>query len=246
MPRALVIDNEAISFEQQRISNFNYYPTSTTGVVIERNWYAFSYSEEHEQSEWVAYILDVSNTKGKDLKRPYFNQDPLVSSQSADWRNYKNSGYDRGHLVPAGDMKFSEEAYNDTFFTSNISPQLKEFNSGVWNRLENKFRYWASKYSSLYVITGGVLKGDLKGSIGSEKVSVPSYFYKIGMAYDEDEGYKMIGFLLPHEASDEALYKFVVSVDSIEKLTGIDFFKELQDDLEEDLEKNDSYKKWAF
>ena len=132
----------------------------------------------YEQAEWVAYVLDKSHLTYDDRKRPYFIEDPFVSSKSADWRNYKGSGYDRGHLVPAGDRRFSLQAYNETFYTSNISPQNREFNAGIWNDLEQQTRRWAKQYGTLYVFTGGVLKKGLE-EIGEEGVDVPDHFYKI-------------------------------------------------------------------
>ncbi|HSD15231.1 MAG TPA: DNA/RNA non-specific endonuclease [Flavobacterium sp.] len=223
-------------------SVFDFYPTSTSGTVIHRQGYSFSYSEKFEQSEWVAYELTSADFSNRDFKRPFFVQDPKVKTQSADWRNYKKSGYDKGHLCPAADRKSSYQAYAETFFTSNITPQRHNFNDGVWNRLEQKTRYWAKKYNGVYVVTGGVLKGNLK-TIGKEKVAVPDYFYKILMTKDEK---KMIGFLVPHKASDLPLYQFTVSVDAIEKMTGIDFFPKLPDRKENQLEKATDYKNWSF
>jgi endonuclease G len=223
-------------------TEFDFSPTSTTNAIYHRSAYVFSYSEAHEQSEWVAYYLDVDDINSTHFDRPFFTQDPLVKSASADWRNYKKSGYDKGHLCPAGDRKESYESFEETFFTSNISPQEHEFNSGVWNRLEDKIRYWATAKEGLYVVTGGVLTDDLK-TIGKEKVSVPNYFYKVLLSKD---GTQMIGFLVPHENSNQPLYEFVVSVDEIEKMTGIDFYPNLSDEIENQLESKSDYKKWSF
>jgi endonuclease G len=141
-------------------------------------------------------------------------------------------------------MDFSKKAFNETFFTSNISPQLHVFNDGVWKRLEEKVRYWAQKYDGIYIVTGGVLNPTLK-TIGKENVSVPEYFYKILM--DDTNGkYRMIAFMIPNEKSDKPLYSFVVTVDSVEKITGIDFFPELVDETEDRLEKSSDYKAWSF
>ena len=109
---------------------FYFLPTSTTGAVVEHNHYTLSYNEPYEQAEWVAYLLKKSHLTNDDRKRPYFIEDPKVKTKSADWRNYRGSGYDRGHLCPAGDRRFSEQAYNETFYTSNISPQDTYFNAG--------------------------------------------------------------------------------------------------------------------
>lgn len=225
---------------------FDYLPSSTTNQIIHHDYYSLSYSETHEQSEWVAYELKKEYITSINFKRPYFNQDPKVTTQSADWKNFKNTGYDKGHLVPAGDMKFSEEAYSDTFFTSNASPQLSTFNNGIWNRLEQKVRYWAQKYDAIYVITGGVLEAELR-TIGNEEVAVPNYFYKVLLDIDnEKKQIKMIAFLVPHEASNRPLYEFVVSVDELEQLTGIDFFPNLPDGVEINLESKSVYKAWSF
>ena len=237
------INKSDVPVEKSLISDdFDFLPTSTTKEVYNRNTYVFSYSEEHEQSEWVAYYLNKDDVKATNFDRPFFEQDPLVESVSADWRNYKKSGYDKGHLCPAGDRKSSYNAYKETFFTSNISPQDHNFNSGVWNRLEEKTRYWAEKYDGIYVITGGVLTDDLK-TIGKEDVSVPNYFYKILLTKD---GLRMVAFLVPHKDSNKPLYEFVTSVDVIEKMTGIDFFPKLEDEMENKLESNSDYKDWRF
>jgi endonuclease G len=232
--------NTAIS-----LSNKNYYlPTSTTQTIIEHEFYTLSYSEKHEQAEWVAYELKKDQLSHSNFERPYFIDDPEVDSGSASWKNYKRSGYDKGHLCPAGDRRFSRKAFDETFYTSNISPQLNDFNAGIWNNLEQKTRYWASKYDGVYVITGGVLTNNLK-TIGSEDVSVPKYFYKILLDNSRGE-YKVIAFLLPHESSERPLNKFVVSVDKIEQMTGINFFPNLPDSIENKLEKANDYKGWSF
>ena len=223
---------------------FNYLPTSTTNQIIEHEHYMLSYNEKHEQAEWVAYELKREHLSTTNRKRPLFQLDKKIKTKSAHWGNFKNSGYSKGHLVPAGDRKFSKEAYYETFLTSNISPQKFDFNAGVWNRLEQKVRYWAAKERSLYVITGGILDKNLK-TIGREKVSIPKQYYKIVLDYSKPE-IKVIAFLIPHEESNDPLYKFVVSTDKIEKLTGIDFFSALPDDLENKLEKKSDYKNWNF
>ncbi|RPD99083.1 DNA/RNA non-specific endonuclease [Aureibaculum marinum] len=225
-------------------SDFNYLPTSTTNTIIKHQYYSLSYHEDYEQAEWVAYELKKEDLSNSNRKRPYFIQDKKVKTQSADYRNYKNSGYTKGHLCPAADRKFSKNAYDETFLTSNISPQKGDFNSGIWNRLERKTRYWANKDEQLFVVTGGILKNNLK-TIGQEKVAVPEQFYKILLDYSEPE-IKAIAFLVPHEESKAPLYKFVVSIDSLETITGIDFFPTLPDTIEEKLESNSSYKDWSF
>jgi len=223
---------------------FTYLPTSTTKQVIKHSYYALSYNEKFEQAEWVSYFLRSENEGIGHFKRPRFINDPKVSTASADSDNYIKSGYDRGHLCAAADMRFSKSAYDDTFFTSNISPQKHNFNGGIWKQLEDKSRYWATKYNGIYVVTGGILQKGLP-TIGSEKVAIPNYFYKILYCNFKGKN-KMVAFLMPSVKSKDPLYKFVVSVDSIEKMTGIDFFPQLPDNIENDLETKSDYKAWAF
>ena len=230
--------------ELKTSTNEYFLPTSTTGQVVHHEGYSLSYSEPHEQAEWVAYELKKSQLSNSDFKRPYFEMDKAVETGSAHWKNYKNSGYDRGHLCPAGDRNYNQFAHDETFLTSNISPQKHEFNSGIWNRLEQKVRYWAHKHDGVFVVTGGVLRGNMK-TIGDEQVAVPNQFYKILL--DANNGkVKAIAFLMPHQDSDKPLRDFVVTIDSIEKLTGIDFFLELEDTTENEIEGSKTYKYWGL
>lgn len=239
---------ESVSIEENNTKNntdFKYLPSSTTGQIIHHNGYSFSYSEKHEQAEWVAYSLDKRDIAYTNFKRPFFIQDPKVKTKSADWRNYKKSGYDKGHLCPAGDRKTSKKLFTETFYTSNISPQKHDFNAGIWNRLEQKVRYWSKKYKHIYVITGGLLNDTLTKTIGKENVTVPNSFYKVILDYTEPE-IKAIAFLIPHKETSKPLYSFVISIDELEEKTGIDFFPELPDKIEKQLESNTNYKKWSF
>ncbi len=219
-------------------------PTTTSGVIVKHRHYQLSYKERYEQSEWVAYSLNKNQLTYDDRERPDFIEDPYVKSKSADWRNYRGSGYDRGHLCPAGDRRFSELAYRETFYTSNISPQDKDFNAGPWNDLEKQVRLWAKKYGEVYVVTGGVLHPTLP-TIGDEDVAVPEKFYKI-VAKKDDSEIDMVAFLLPQTAEHRDLRAYLVTVDEIEEQTGIDFFKELPDSIETKLEKETSVSDWSF
>ncbi|MFK7811814.1 MAG: DNA/RNA non-specific endonuclease [Maribacter sp.] len=219
-------------------------PTSTTGRIVNHDYYTLSYNEPFEQAEWVTYALEKRHLTYDDRKRPYFIEDPKVKTKSADWRNYKGSGYDRGHLCPAGDRRFSEYAYNETFYTSNISPQDREFNAGVWNQLEMKTRQWVKKNGTHYIITGGILENGLK-EIGDEDVDVPRYYFKI-LAKGALNNLKALAFLMENRPSSKSIEKFVVTIDEIEKRTGIDFFKELPDEVENRLESEIKASNWKF
>ncbi len=219
-------------------------PSSTTNSLAEHNFYMLSYSEGHEQAEWVAYQLKKEHLTYDDRERPYFIEDPKISSKSADWRNYKGSGYDRGHLCPAGDRRFSEYAYNETFYTSNIAPQNRDFNAGVWNRLEKQVRQWCKSYGDLFIVTGGILERDLE-EIGEEDVDVPNMFYKIVYRKAGKQG-KALAFLMPNKESKQPLDYFLVSIDEIEKRTGIDFFYQQDLDWQRQLETKIIKSGWSF
>lgn len=218
-------------------------PTSTTGQIIRHQFYTISYSEAHEQAEWVAYILRRDSLNKPWLERPKrFNEDPKVETRSSSHSDYSNSGYDRGHLVPAADMAYNQNAIEETFYMSNISPQSRNFNKGIWRELEELTRNWAKKFGQLYVITGPVLNQPIKGKIGDNKVSIPSAFFKVLLDYSEPEK-KAIAFIIPNEISYEPLFKFAASVDEAETITGLDFFPDM---LVDDLESTLNIDLWEF
>ena len=217
-------------------------PKSRTRDVVFHEFYTLSYAESHEQAEWVAYELKPEHISNKNIRRPDFELDPKVRSRSAHWSNYKRSGYDRGHLCPAGDRRFSYKAYQETFLTSNISPQNHDFNSGIWNRLEQKVRRWAKEKGDLYIVTGGVLRNGLE-SIGSEKVAIPDAFYKV-IIMKNGGGYEVIAFLVPNQPSSQSYFEYTISVDALEAVTGIDFFPQLPDDIENELEATSDFEWW--
>lgn len=226
------------------VVEMDFLPSSTTGEVVHHEFFSLSYNEPYEQAEWVAYELKKSQLTYDDRKRPYFIEDPLVRTKSADWRNYRGSGYDRGHLCPAGDRRFSEFAYNETFYTSNISPQDKDFNAGVWNRLEQQVRRWCKKYGDLVIITGGVLEEGLE-EIGEEDVDVPRYFYKIVLKGDGNAA-QVLAFLMPATESNAPLQSFLVPVHTLEERTGIDFFQKQSKAWQEEREQNVDASGWKF
>jgi endonuclease G len=236
-PKPVVSDIPESDFDDR------FLPNSTTGKIIRHSYFSLSYSEKHEQAEWVAYELRKEQLAKTDFERPYFVQDRKIRTESADWRNYKNSGYDRGHLCPAGDRRFNYDAYHETFLTSNISPMDHDFNAGIWNRLEQKVRYWVSRREGLFVVTGGVLKNGLK-TIGEEDVSVPEEFYKI-VVHKSGDTYSAIAFLIPNEDSSDSFYEYAVTVDEIEAKTGIDFFQGLSDDIQQEFEGSINLSVWG-
>lgn len=209
-------------------------PASTTGEVVAHTYYTLSYNEDNEQAEWVAYELTRDRLDKNWVERASsFRPDPDVRTESATPRDYSGSGYDRGHLCPAADMAFDTLAMSESFFMSNMSPQLKGFNGGIWRELEESTRDWARKYEHLYVVTGPVLSRPGKGNIGFSKVTVPAAFYKVLLAPAQ---HRAIAFVLPNEVSTRPLMDYAGTIDQVEELTGIDFFPRLLKGLDEELE----------
>ena len=224
----------------------DFLPASTSGEVVQRSYYAFSYSEEHEQAEWVAYKLTRSSLRKPNVDRTGdFRPDPKVRKASASPRDYYATGYDRGHMAPAGDMAFSNKAMSETFYMSNISPQIRNFNGGIWRELEENVRDWAMKFKELYIVTGPVLTEGIRERIGNNQVSVPDLYYKIILDLSEPE-IKAIAFLMPNEVSYQPIMDYAVPIDEVERLTGIDFFPNLMDEaMEEALEREIETKLWT-
>ena len=219
----------------QGIHNLEIPKSKSLGSVISHKAYTLEYNETHEQASWVAYVL----TKEKNIRvverSNTFLPDPLVKTGSAENGDYTKSGYDRGHLAPAADMGWSAVTMAESFYYSNMSPQVPAFNRGIWKRTEELVRTWAMEYDSLYIVTGPVLNGHFP-SIGANQVSIPHYYYKVILDYHRPE-VKAIGIIMPNAASSESIQHFAVSVDSVEHLTGIDFFPLLNDIEESELEK---------
>ena len=208
-----------------------YIPVGDGGMRVEYKHYCLGFNKEHKQANWVYYELTSANLTGKASRKNDFRVDPKISQWCATPEDYKRSGYDRGHLCPAADMSFDAKAMSETFYMSNMSPQVPMFNRGIWKQLEEHVRNRARK-EKLYVVTGPIFKSN-KGVVGKGKVTVPGYYYKLFYSPSKQQ---MIAYVLPNEESKRPLNSFAVPVDKVEKMTGIDFFSQLPDELERVLE----------
>lgn len=209
--------------------------------LIKRKYYQLSYSNTHEQAEWVFYRLTAKMLKGTVDRADNFLDDPLVINKSATTSDYTNTGFDRGHLIPAADMKISLQAMQDTFYMSNISPQRPKFNRVIWKKLETKVREYAQLKESIYIITGPVLEKGL--ALMKNGISIPESFFKIIIA-KTNRGYETIAYLIPNQETKKELSEFVVSIDELEEKTQIDFLKALPDQLESRIEANQINGQW--
>jgi len=203
-------------------------------IYLHHLGYAFVYDETHEQSKWIAYCLTKKEALGSFERSDHFVVDPLVKTGTATNADYAKSGYDRGHLAPAADMRWSEQAMEESFFYSNMSPQVPSFNRGIWKKLEEQVREWAIGMDSILIVTGPILEPNLN-TIGENKVSVPKYYYKAILDYKGPKS-KTIAFVLPNEGSTLPLMHFSMTINELEKLTNMDLFYQLDDALEGKIE----------
>lgn len=207
------------------------------GQIIQRTGYTLSYNTKTRTPQWVAWELTKDETHGDAKRNNEFLPDPQIIGTKVDTYDYSHSGYDRGHMAPAGDMKWSEEAMQESFYMSNICPQDRNLNKGNWNDLEMKTREWARRYGKVFVICGPVYqKGENVEYIGKNRVSVPHLFFKAILLYKKGTPLA-IGFLFKNKASHQPLTDYLVSIDELEELTGMDFFSALPDEQEEQIEK---------
>lgn len=206
--------------------------------------YDLVYNEMHEQAQWVAYTLKPESLVKRCNRTDNFRRDPLVSTGTADVADYRGSGYDRGHLVPAGDMVWSTTAMSESFYFSNICPQNPSFNRGIWKKLEELMRTWAADADSLCIVTGPLLSEGLP-TLGGNKVSIPKDFFKVILRFRQGQ-MEAIGFVLPNRRSSQPLRSLGLSVDRVEALTGIDFFAGLPDTTEEQVESSLCSSCWTW
>ncbi len=213
--------------------------------IIQHKAYTLSYSKPYKQASWVAYLQTGDHSKhATEVRLDNFSTDPSATFGTATDQDYEATGFDRGHLAPAEDMAWSKPTMEESFYLTNISPQRPSFNRGVWQRLEALVRYWSEEYDSIYVVTGPVLTQGLP-TIGAGKVSVPALFYKVVLQYNQ-KGTKAIGFVLPNQASAATLQEFAVTVDSVEHLTGINFFYRLPGQTEAKIESKINVNDWPW
>lgn len=213
--------------------------------IIDRPGYSLGYIEYHEQPAWVVYRMTYEEAVTKAAKRgDDFKEDPKVPTGSATLADYRRSGYDRGHLAPAADMAFSIRTMDDSFYMSNMSPQKPQFNRGIWKDLEAQVRQFAITEKDIYVVTGPILPKTKTITIGANKVTVPTHYYKV--IFDRTPPEKMIGFILPNEGSNKHLQDFAVTVDAVEDATGLNFFSLVPQPKQEQLESTIMVHDWRW
>jgi endonuclease G len=211
--------------------------------IINHIGYTVSYNSEWKIPNWVAYELTKEEVDGVIPRKDAFASDPEVpSGKSATTNDYKNSGWDRGHMAPAADMKWSEQAMKESFYFSNICPQNKNLNSGIWKDLEEQVRTLATQKGKLYVVCGPVVSKEPK-TIGENKVAIPDAFFKVLLQNDDGE-WAAIAFMFANESGRKLLSTYAMSVEKIQTITDIDFFPALPDSIEKKIERQIDFTKW--
>ena len=211
-------------------------PNGKQGQVIQRTGYTLAYDKKTKTPQWVAWELTKEETKGNHERTDKFLPDPNVEGAKVVTTDYTGSGYDRGHMAPAGDMKWSKKAMEESFYMSNICPQIHHLNTGDWNELEANTRKWARRYGSVYVTCGPIYNGSRRTQyIGKNRVKVPDAFFKV-ILIQSPKKTCALGFFFENEAGQRPLNEYLVSIDYLEQTTGIDFFPALPDELENVLE----------
>jgi endonuclease G len=226
------------------IANIELPRPSPHDQIIKHSGYFLSYNPAFHIANWVAYELTAEETVAVVKRNDKFIPDPLLSSSTVSNADYKGSGYDRGHLAPSADMCFSYQTMAESFYLSNMAPQNPGFNRGIWSKLEAQVRQWAIDDKAVYAVTGTVLTKGLP-TIGNNMITVPAYFYKLILDYTEPD-IKGIAFIMPNEGSQEPLQHFAVSIDSVERVTGTDFFYQLPDEQEKIIESTVDISKWSW
>lgn len=213
---------------------------------IEHFAYTVSYNPIWHIPNWVAYCLEGNEVDGQFSRTDKFLPDPLVEGDPVVTKDYAGSGYDRGHMAPAADMRWSEQAMKESFYMTNMCPQNHNNNAGDWKDLEELVRDIAGKYGDIFICVGPVVT-DVNHTIGTvRKIVVPSAFYKVLLRRRVDGTWTSIGFVMPNAAGNKPLMSYMVSVNEVETITGIDFFPNLPDSVEEIVESDFVVSDWTI
>ena len=210
--------------------------------VIERISYIVSYNKDIKIPNWVAWHLSVEHVDGIYPRDNTYYEDEDVPQPRATNVDYHESGWSRGHMCPAGDNKWDSIAMRESNLLTNICPQDRSLNSGLWNKIEQDCRKWAKKYGDIYIVCGPVLLNRKHETIGANRVVVPEAFFKVVLCLQGKP--KAIGFIVRNNDGTKRRNQFVNTVDEVERITGIDFFPGLPDSIENEVEAHANIKDW--
>lgn len=222
-----------------------YFSRAENNEIIEHMGYTLSYNSANLIPNWVAYELSQFDVNGSVPRSKKFMPDPDIEGPQAHDSDYKHSGWDRGHMAPAGDMKWSSQAMAESFYLSNICPQNQNLNRGDWKELEELARNLSAKYKRVYIVCGPIVTNNKYKTIGGNKVIVPDCFYKAFLVRT-GENYSAVGFIMPNESGNRKLTAYVCSVDSLEHVLGMNLFYNLPDSVESIVEQRVVLPDWGL
>ena len=211
--------------------------------IVEYPGMTVSFNSRMHVPNWVAWELTADETAGEEPRAKSFYNDPAVEGCPETY-DYSYSGYDRGHMAPAGDMKWSKDAMRSSFSLANICPQVKSLNTGAWKRLEEKCRTWAQADSSIIIVCGPILNDPIREYIGDTRVAVPKRFFKVILSPRANPA-RGIGFIMPNDKVVGGMQATAVSIDEVERVTGHDFFASLPDSIENIVESQCDFHLWS-
>jgi endonuclease G len=210
--------------------------------IINRKAYTVSYNKETKCPNWVAWHLPANHADGEWARSNDYREDYDVPAPRATNEDYRGSSWSRGHMCPAGDNKWDADAMSETFLLTNMCPQDRNLNSGLWNRVEQDCRRWAQRYHDVYIACGPLYLNREHEVIGTNKVVVPEAFYKVVLCLHGTP--KAIGFIVRNNEGTKKKDEYVNTVDEVERITGIDFFPALPDSIEDKVEAYSNINDW--
>lgn len=217
--------------------------TDRNSQIIYHLGYTVSFNADWQIPNWVAYELTKEEVEGVIPRSNKFLPDPLVKGGMATTKDYVKCGYDRGHMAPAADMKWSEQAMAESFYLSNICPQNKNLNRGDWNDLEEAVRVWAKEKEHVYIVCGPIVSNRPQTIGYKYKIAVPESFFKVILSVS-DENVSAIGFIFPNNSGNNPLSTYVVTIDEVERVTKMNFFPKLPNNIEEKAESTILLSDW--
>ena len=211
-------------------------------IIMKRKGYTVSYNQDNKIPNWVAWHLISEHVDGKYKRTGGYQEDLDVPKPRATKEDYDSTRWSHGHMCPAADNKWDEKAMMESNLFTNICPQDRSLNSGLWNAIERNCRKWAVEYGGLYIVCGPVLFNRVHETIGDNKVVVPEAFFKVILCLNPTP--KAIGFIIRNNEGTKKRDQYINTVDEVERITGIDFFPSLKDDIENKVEAYSNIKDW--
>ena len=213
-------------------------------IILIYSGFVVKYNPDYLIPDWVAYELTAKEVNGEVPRASGFSMDLNYDGRQAMREDYSYSGWDKGHMAPSADMKWSQSSMFESFYLTNVCPQNHDLNGRDWHVLENRVRSWALKFGRVWVVCGPIVNEKQYGTIGDRNVMVPDGFFKAVLRQNSNGGYQAIAFVFKNDSSRQPLKESMISVDGLESIIGYDLFVNLDDDIEEKTESFTAWENW--